>query len=129
MAVKRKQFVKKGLGNNPNATRELEEDVDKQFEEGYIQRAMWWFISLHFGFRARDESRKCCWGDVGLEFGIAKEGLKTGQVKKMIKRECLILGFMRPVVTCVLLNISSTDQMNRRLLNLHSFLQLCIIDI
>ena len=31
-----------------------------------LQRALWWFLSLHFGWRARDESRKLCWGDVGL---------------------------------------------------------------
>ena len=27
---------------------------------------MWWFLSLHFGWRTRDESRKLCRGDVGL---------------------------------------------------------------
>ena len=27
---------------------------------------MWWFLSLHFGWRARDESCKLRWGDVGL---------------------------------------------------------------
>ena len=31
-----------------------------------LQRALWWFLSLQFGWRARDESRKLCWGDVGL---------------------------------------------------------------
>ena len=31
-----------------------------------LQRALWWFLSHHFGWRARDESRKLCWGDVGL---------------------------------------------------------------
>ena len=28
-----------------------------------LQRTLWWFLSLHFGFRARDESRKLCWED------------------------------------------------------------------
>ena len=32
-----------------------------------LPRAIWWFVSLHFGFRARDEARKLCWGDIGLE--------------------------------------------------------------
>ena len=40
---------------------------------GALQRAMWWFLSLHFGFRARDKSRKLCWGDV-----IVSEDPKTG---------------------------------------------------
>ena len=32
-----------------------------------LQKTMWWLISLHFGFRARDEARKLQWGDVVLE--------------------------------------------------------------
>ena len=37
LAAKRMQPVKKGLGNKPNAMRELEEDeVDKLFGEGYF---------------------------------------------------------------------------------------------
>ena len=32
-----------------------------------LQRTVWWFLSLHFGFRARDESRKLRWGDVQLQ--------------------------------------------------------------
>ena len=31
-----------------------------------LQRALWWFVSLHFDWAARDESRKLCRGDVGL---------------------------------------------------------------
>ena len=32
-----------------------------------IQRTVWWFLSLQFGFRARDESHKLRWGDVQLQ--------------------------------------------------------------
>ena len=32
-----------------------------------LQRTLWWFLSMHFGFRARDESRKLRWGDVKLD--------------------------------------------------------------
>ena len=32
-----------------------------------LQRTVWWLLSLHFGFRARDESRKLKWGDVNLQ--------------------------------------------------------------
>ena len=35
---------------------------------------MWWFVSLHFWFRARDESRKLCWGDVTLQQDPTKDG-------------------------------------------------------
>ena len=82
LAAKRKSLVKKGLGNKPNATRELTQDeIKKLFETKFfsfenpvaLQRALWWFISLHFGFRARDEARKLCWGDVGLEFDDSKQ--------------------------------------------------------
>ena len=62
----------KGYWNKPNAARNLElEEVDTLFERGFfgrnhplvLQRTIWWFISLHFGFRARDESNKLNWGD------------------------------------------------------------------
>ena len=75
LAAKRKNLVRQGKGNCPNATRELTEaEEDAPFENGQfgvqdpksLQRALWWFLSLHFGWRARDESRKLCWGDVGL---------------------------------------------------------------
>jgi hypothetical protein len=31
-----------------------------------LQRTVWWVLSLHFGFRAHDESRRLKWGDVSL---------------------------------------------------------------
>ena len=31
------------------------------------KRTVWWLLALHFGFRARDESRKLCWGDIQLQ--------------------------------------------------------------
>ena len=76
LAAKRKNLVKQGKGNRPNATRELEdEEEEKLFESGEfglqdpvaLQRTLWWFLSMHFGFRARDESRKLRWGDVKLD--------------------------------------------------------------
>ena len=75
LAAKRKNLVRQGKGNCPNATRELTEaEEDALFENGQfgvqdpksLQRALWWLLPLHFGWRARDESRKLCWGDVGL---------------------------------------------------------------
>ncbi|XP_078361481.1 uncharacterized protein KIAA1958-like [Oculina patagonica] len=76
LAAKRKSLVQSGRCNKPNAARELTvEEQDKLFESGQfgdhdplvLQRTLWWFLSLHFGFRARDESRKLCWGDVLLQ--------------------------------------------------------------
>ena len=76
LAAKRKNIVKQGRGNKPNACRELtSEEEEKLFESGAfgyhnpeaLQRTLWWFFSLHFGFRARDESRKLCWGDLELQ--------------------------------------------------------------
>jgi len=48
----------------------LKPKKDALFENGQfgvqdpksLQRALWWFLSLCFGWRAQDE----CWGDVGL---------------------------------------------------------------
>ena len=50
------------------------EEEEKLFESGEfgchnpeaLQRTLWWFFSLHFGFQARDESRKLCRGDLEL---------------------------------------------------------------
>ena len=76
LAAKRKSLVQSGLGNKPNAARELtEKEQNKLFETGQfgdhdplvLERTLWWFLSLNFGFRARDESRKLCWGDVVLQ--------------------------------------------------------------
>ena len=60
-----------------------------EFGDSYpvaLQRTVWWFLSLHFGFRARDESRKLRWGDVQLQqqndgqevlVWLAERGTKT----------------------------------------------------
>ena len=76
LAAKRKNLVKQGRGNKPNACRHLtDEEEAKLFEAREfgccspqaLQRTLWWFLSMHFGFKARDESRKLCWGDIILE--------------------------------------------------------------
>ena len=76
LLAKRKQLTQQGGGNKPCATRELsEQEVDILFQEKYfgienassLVNVMWWLTSLHFGFRARNESRKMKWGDVVLE--------------------------------------------------------------
>ena len=63
-------------GNRPQACRELTitEEADQLFQLGLfgkhepevLQRTVWWVLSLHFGFRARDESRRLKWGDIVL---------------------------------------------------------------
>ncbi|KAK3754207.1 hypothetical protein QZH41_003309 [Actinostola sp. cb2023] len=76
IAAKRKNLTHQGKGNRPNATRELTKaEEDTLFESGQLsieepkalQKALWWFLSLHFAWRARDESRKLSWEDVSLE--------------------------------------------------------------
>ena len=75
-ARKRDLVVNNAKGNRPQAARELtkgEEDLlfqTGQFGEDdpeVLQRTVWWVLSLHFGFRARDESRRLQWGDIGIE--------------------------------------------------------------
>ena len=74
LAAKRKNILKQGRGNKPNACRECTtEEEEKLFESGEfgchnpeaLQCTV--FFSLHFGFRARDESRNLCWGDLELQ--------------------------------------------------------------
>ena len=83
LEAKRKNLVVQGKGNRPNATRSLtKEEEDKLFQSGAfgaenpvaLQRTIWWILSLHFGFRARDESRKLCWGDVSLQTDPIQDG-------------------------------------------------------
>ena len=77
LAAKRKKLTQMGLGNKPNATRPLEDNEFLQLKEmayfGWetpeaVQRLMWWCITTQFGYRARDESRKLCFGDITLSF-------------------------------------------------------------
>ena len=98
LAAKRKSLVKEGRGNKPNASCELmDEEEAKLFETGKfgnhnplaLQRTLLWFLSMQFGFRARDESRKLCWGDIVLDVDAvtgrevlvwtAERGSKTSQ--------------------------------------------------
>ena len=81
---KRKSLVKKAsTGNRPNTTcSPAGEEEDKLFESGQfsassseaLQRTRWWFLSLHFGFRARDESCKLCRGGVELQQDPVRDG-------------------------------------------------------
>ena len=102
LAAKRKSLIhEQGKDSKPQAATALEdEEEDNLFEIGEfgdsnpvsLQRAVWWLLSLHFGFRARDESRKLRWGDVQLQqdkdgeemlVWLAERGTKTrhGQEK------------------------------------------------
>ena len=85
LEAKRKNFVVQGKGNRPNATRSLteeEEEEEKLFQSDAfgtenpiaLQRTMWWILSLRFGFRARDESRKLCWVDGSLQTDPIQDG-------------------------------------------------------
>ena len=76
LAKKRELVEKHAKGNRPQAARSItasEEDLlftTNQFgdhDPEVLQRTVWWVLSLHFGFRARDESRKLRWGDISLE--------------------------------------------------------------
>ncbi len=75
LASRKKELTQMGKGNKPNATRPLEDDeVNTLYEKGYfgletpqsLQRTVWWVITTHFGYRARDESRKLRYGDIAL---------------------------------------------------------------
>ena len=72
----KKEVVRENAkGNRPQDVCELTVDEEDQlFRLGEfgdsnpeaLQRTVWWLLSLHFGLRARDESRRLKWGDVKL---------------------------------------------------------------
>jgi len=70
-ARKQDLVVHNTKGNRPQAAGELREDEkDLLFETGQfgeddpevLQRTVWWVLSLHFGFRARDKCLRLQWG-------------------------------------------------------------------
>ena len=76
LAARRKELVKHGKGNKPNACRALDDFEEQKLFSSKVfgkhnakslQMTMWYLISLHFGFRGRDGARKLCRGDVKLE--------------------------------------------------------------
>ena len=74
---KKKQLVfEEAKGNHSHAAKELSSaEEDLLFRSGEfcdenpeaLQRTVWWLLALHFGFHARDESRKLKWGDIVLQ--------------------------------------------------------------
>ena len=76
LARKRQLVEKFAKGNRLQAARALTEaEEDLLFDKGLfgnhkpevLQRTVWLAIALHFGFRAREESWKLKWGDVGSD--------------------------------------------------------------
>ncbi len=77
LVARKRQLVESfAKGNRPQSARALTEaEEDLLFEKGLfgdheqevLQRTVWWALSLHFGFRAQDESRKLKWGDIALD--------------------------------------------------------------
>ena len=78
LSAKRKEHVKYGGGNKPNATRALTNEEDILWSNGYfgdtnpdsLLNAVWWLLSIHYGFRARHEQRQLTWGDVKFEIDL-----------------------------------------------------------
>ena len=76
LAARRKKLKSDGFGGRPNATRELSQvEINRLWTEGYfgtttgvqVQRALWWALSIHFGWRGSDEARQVLWGDIILQ--------------------------------------------------------------
>ena len=74
--AKIKNLKKDGKGNRPNRAESITfEEEERLWDAGELgagspislTRTMWWFSSLLFGLRGRDESRKMRWGDIVLK--------------------------------------------------------------
>ena len=64
------------MGTKPNATQPLQDyEIEKLFDKEFfgsstpyiLQRTVWWTLTTHFGFRAGNESRKLCFGDITVK--------------------------------------------------------------
>jgi len=76
LLAKTQELVEKhAQGNRPQAARSITPSKEnllfhtKQFGDHnpeVLQRTVWWVLSLHFGFRAGDESWKLRWVDIVL---------------------------------------------------------------
>ena len=75
-ARKRDSVYNNVKGNRQQAAREpTEDEEDLLFQNSHfgeddpevLQRTVWWMLSLHFGFRARDECRRLKWGDIVVD--------------------------------------------------------------
>ena len=84
-----------------------------------LQRTMWWFLALHFGFRARDESRKLCWGDIELQTNsgggemlvwLCERGTKTRNGQENGHQRPFNQKFTPPDKKDVLLNIIKSSR-------------------
>ena len=77
---RRRQLLRDfGNGNRPQAAYPLTDAEEHlMFERGefgdhdpeVLQRTLWWLMSLHFGFRARDESKRLKWGNLKLQSNV-----------------------------------------------------------
>ena len=76
LSSRKKELTKLGKGNKPNAARAISiEEVDLLFQCEYfgkktpvsLQRTVWWYITQHFGHRARDEGGQMQFGDLKVE--------------------------------------------------------------
>ena len=72
----RKELMKLGKGNKPNAARATStREVDLLFQCEYcgmktpvsLQQAVWWYITQHFGHFARDKGRQMQFADLKIE--------------------------------------------------------------
>ena len=44
----------------------FQSDLFGKHKAEVLQKTVWWILSLHFGFRTREESRTSKWGDIVL---------------------------------------------------------------
>ena len=116
-AARRKSLVHEhDKGNKPQAAQAIDEDEENTLFEAVefgdsntvaLQRTVLWFLSIHFGFQARDESRKLRAG-VSFSFNsrmIAKkswfgwpsEAQRPDMVRREDTKECSNQRFLPPI--------------------------------
>ena len=76
LAARRKQLRSMGKGQKPNTSSSLSDGDEEQLfvtnrlgdsDPKTLIRTVWYFLTLHFGMRGRDEHHKLRYGDLQLK--------------------------------------------------------------
>ena len=76
---KQRDLKRKGIGNKPNASAALSEDLLGSFTAEALLNTVWFDNIIYFGLLGRKEHREMCWRDVKLCQNFHMAGVPRNQ--------------------------------------------------